>query len=343
MRIRMPIDIKSLYLNIKNDNKTGHTPTVATPLRQGSSIHTELAQILQIPETIGDQSKEGLSSHLLSKSRAEAKIVKAYIFDKVSVNGIPIECPYSYCIYIREETDPNNVHCGRQKVHYPQILDYEDEEICINNNAVIKAVSATLHDYAFIVQAFEYDTDTGYLNFDALIVGENSVPYSKVFVIKRGVGEKFAGIFNEYADIYDSEIIAMRSNLGYDKVSPDNFMEIMNANKELAISLIEEKFLQGSDKDYFVISRQYPYSMYDIEVRNGVQKSFVVLRFTSTKIKYFNLSSNTIRFINDFPESTQIVLITDINGTPQVNVFSSQEIGQMKKTINSVTYEQRGL
>ena len=33
--IRLPIDTKSLYFNIKNDNKTGHTATVATPLKQG--------------------------------------------------------------------------------------------------------------------------------------------------------------------------------------------------------------------------------------------------------------------------------------------------------------------
>ena len=36
--IRLPIDTKSLYFNIKNDNKTGHTATVATPLKQGASI-----------------------------------------------------------------------------------------------------------------------------------------------------------------------------------------------------------------------------------------------------------------------------------------------------------------
>ena len=32
MIIRLPIDIKLLYLNIKNDNESGHTATVATSL-----------------------------------------------------------------------------------------------------------------------------------------------------------------------------------------------------------------------------------------------------------------------------------------------------------------------
>lgn len=343
MILRMPIDIKSLYFNIKNDNKSGHTPTVATPLRQGSSVHTELAQILQIPETISVRSKGELSLHILSKSRAAAKIVKAFVFDNISVNGITIECPYSYCIYIREETDVNNVHCGRQKVHYPQVLEFDNEELSINNNAVVKAVSATLKDYAVIVRAFEYDTDTKCLNFDALIVGENGVPYSKVFLIKRGVGEKFASIFNEYADIYDTEIIAMRSKLGYDQVSPENFMEVMTFNKRLAISLVEEKYLCEPNTDYQILSNQYPYAMYDIEVKNGSKKSFIIVRFTSTKIRYFNLSSNTIRFINDFPEEIRVILVTDVNDNPQFHVYTSQNVSSMKKTINSVTFEQRGL
>ena len=33
-RIKLPIDTKSLYFNIKNDNLNGHTATVASPLRK---------------------------------------------------------------------------------------------------------------------------------------------------------------------------------------------------------------------------------------------------------------------------------------------------------------------
>ena len=50
--IRLPIDTKSLYFNIKNDNESGHTATVATPLKQGSSLHLELAEVYKIPENI---------------------------------------------------------------------------------------------------------------------------------------------------------------------------------------------------------------------------------------------------------------------------------------------------
>ena len=58
--IRLPIDTKSLYFNIKNDNETGHTATVATPLKQGASLHTELAEIYKIPENIDSINRENL-------------------------------------------------------------------------------------------------------------------------------------------------------------------------------------------------------------------------------------------------------------------------------------------
>lgn len=336
----MPLDLKSLYLNIKNDNQTGHTPTVATPLRQGSSIHSEIAQIINIPQNLSAASFENLSLYLVSNSRVQAKIVKAFLFNKISVNGIPLEIERSYCVYIREETDPNNVHCGRQKVHYPQKLCYEDDEVAIDNHAVIKSISKVLHDYAFIVQAFEYNTNTGNLNFDALIVGENNVPYSKVFLNKRGVGEKYTRIFNEYADIYDTEIISLRQKLGYDNVSPDNFMDVMAETKHKALLKVEG-ILRKRHVDYKGIGEQYPYSLFDFEFTEHDVKKYAIVRFTSTKINYFNLSSKSIRFINDFPEQTILFLICDIYGHPEVKEFHFEDLASMKKTIESVTYEVR--
>lgn len=342
MIIRMPIDLKSLYKNIKNDNQTGHTPTVATPLLQGKSVHVGIAQILELPENISPDCKERLSLHLLSKTRADARIVKAYLFEKISVNGCPIETNAAYCIYIREETNPQNVHFGRQKVHYPQSLRYEDVETLVDNNAVIQAVSQSLNNYAFIVRAFEYDTESGVLNFDALIVGENGIPYSKVFLIKRGVGEKFSSVFNEYADIYDSEIIAMRRKLGYDKVCPDNFMTIMGENKQIAIHQVVKKLEQDGINHTNVLSTQYPYALFDIEAILGMEKEYIIVRFTSTKVPYFSLTISQIKFLNCFPKQAKLYLVTDVNGVPTVHRFEPNDLEQMKKTISSVTYEYRG-
>ena len=195
--IRLPIDVKSLYFNIKNDNKTGHTATVATPLKQGASVREGLSRIMEIPENINSFSREELISKILAKSRAQAKIVGLYVFDRLSVNGVELDEYVSFCMYIREETDPQNVHYGRQKIHYPSSLRFEDNHITIDNRQVLRAVSEHLHNYAFLIEAFEYDTDSRILNFDATIVGEPNIPYSKVFINRRGVGNKFTSHFTE--------------------------------------------------------------------------------------------------------------------------------------------------
>ena len=110
------------------------------------------------------------------------------------------------------------------KLHYPSKLIYEDNELNINNREVYKEISNILGNYAFIIRSFEYETDDNSLNFDALIVGENNIPYSKVFINEKGVGNKFNVIFNENADDYDREIIALKKEYG-DEVNPYNYLE----------------------------------------------------------------------------------------------------------------------
>ena len=341
MKIRLPIDIKSLYFNIKNDNEKGHTATVATPLKQGASIHHELCKIRSIPENINPVSRENLVSKILFKSRAEVIITDVFVFDKISVNGEIVDTESSFCMYIREETGIDNVHLGRQKVHYPQSLNYSDLDVDINNREVLRKVSEALKDYAFIVEAFEYDTETKILNFDAFIAGENNIPYSKVFLNKKGVGNKFSAVFNEYADIYDSEIISLREHLGYDAVGPHNFVDILKSNNEMALTLVANSLSELNIEDYYIRSNEYPYTLYDIEYKVNNIKQYIIVRYTSTKIKYFNLSYNKIRFCNDFYKNIKIALITDINGTPCISYYSIDELNNMNKTINSITYESR--
>lgn len=340
--IRLPIDIKSLYFNIKNDNESGHTATVATPLKQGASIHTELAKIRNIPENINAFSKDKLIGQILSKSRAAAKITDVFVFDRISVNGINVNCSESFCIYIREETDPKNVHCGRQKVHYPPSLKYSDHDIEINNRKVVDAVSTTLFGYAYIVESFEYDSESKTLNFDALLVGEYGIPYSKVFLNKKGVGNKFSSIFNEFADTYDFEIIALREHLGYDSVGPVNYMDVVAKNKKIAMSAVEEDLKSAGFKNVRKMAEEYPYSLYDIVYEECGVKKYVIVRFTSTKIETFTLPYNKIKFCNDYSDTAKVALVTDVNGTCNVSWFSSNELNSMKKAINSIMYTSGG-
>ncbi len=340
MIIRLPIDTKSLYSNIKNDNKTGHTATVATPIKQGKSIHKELSRIREINENINPISREEVITKILSSSRAEAIITDVFVFDNLMVNGKSIDISSSFCMYIREETSPSNVHFGRQKLHYPPSFKYCDSEVEINNKEVMKKISELLLGYAFIIEAFEYDTETKILNFDAAIVGEHNVPYSKVFLNKRGVGNKFVSSFYEYADIYDSEIIALRENLGYKEVAPDNFVEVLQSNKKLALEIAIRQIKNASKIRVF--SDEYPYSLYDIEYIINGEKYYYIVRFTATKVHYFNLPMNKIMFCNEFSENVNVLLISNINREPVVSLYSIEELNNMSKTINSITYNAIG-
>ena len=339
--IRLPIDVKSLYFNIKNDNKTGHTATVATPLKQGASVREGLSRIMEIPENINSFSREELISKILAKSRAQAKIVGLYVFDRLSVNGVELDEYVSFCMYIREETDPQNVHYGRQKIHYPSSLRFEDNHITIDNRQVLRAVSEHLHNYAFLIEAFEYDTDSRILNFDATIVGEPNIPYSKVFINRRGVGNKFTSHFTEVSDIYDTEIISLREKYGYDAVTPENFNEIIAENTAIAHSLTINFLKSSSAENIRVLKEEYPYALYDVQyTENGVRK-YVIVKQTATKSKYFNLPLSKIQFCNDFSNQTLLLLVTDINGVPQIHKYSINELNRLNKSINSITYEDR--
>ena len=68
-------------------------------------------------------------------------------------------------IHTRRNGPLTNCHFGRLKIHYPMSLHYNDSEVEIDNKLVLKAVSAELLNYAFIVEAFEYDDESGVFNF----------------------------------------------------------------------------------------------------------------------------------------------------------------------------------
>ena len=339
--IRLSIDTKSLFFNIKNDNERGHTATVATPLKQGSVARPELFEIEKIPEGINCFSKEDLVSQILSKSRASAKINRVCVFEKIAVNGTELSGLPAFCIYIREETDPNNVHFGRQKLHYPMSLCFEDLNVEINNRSVLDAVSEHLHGYAFIVEAFEYCEETELLNFDVTVVGEPDIPYSKVFINRRGVGNKFVSHFHENSDVYDTEIIALREKLGYDAVHPDNFDAVMEENRLKAYQIAMEYLIGIGAQNIRNLKDEYPYSIYDIEYVLADTKRYLVIKHTATKSKYFTLPMSKVQFFHDFESRAQLFLVTDINGEFKTHIYTTDDLNGLNKSINSITYGDR--
>ncbi|MBQ5748340.1 MAG: hypothetical protein IIV83_06045, partial [Bacteroidales bacterium] len=220
-------------------------------------------------------------------------------------------------------------------------LVFEDLDVYINNRSVVKAISEELCNYAFLVEAFEYNTITGILNFDATIVGEHGIPYSKVFIKRRGVGNKFTLRFSENSDLYDSEIIALREALGYDSVSPDNFNEIMTLNTHQALELANGFIQSQGGTDIRVLADVYPFSLYDIEYKLLGSTRYLLVKHTATRSKYLSLPLNKVRFLNDFSDCAALLLVTDINGTPKLHTYSIADLNRMDKMINSITYKDR--
>ena len=148
-----------------------------------------------------------------------------------------------------------------------------------------------------------------------------------------------SSVFNEYADIYDTEIIALRKKLGYDNARPDNFLQIMDECKIRALKKVSD-YLRKKEKAVVKdISIQFPYSVYDYEVIKDGIKKYVIVRFTATNKCYFNIPSNCIRFISTFQHHVEVFLVCDVIGKPCIHRYSANDLFAMKKTIESVTYE----
>ena len=335
-RIVLPIDSKSLFLNIFNDNESGHTATVSTPIKQGNSTNERLMQIFKIPKQIDFNAKPKLIDELIKNSKSQIKINNVFIFDKVSVNGYVIDTDNTlFGMYIKEEVDPTKVQFGRIKLHYPLSLKFEDDDINIDNKYIMNLVSKKLNDYAFIVNSFEYDFDTDILNFNVTIIGENHIPYSKVFINNKGVGNKFTSIFNEFAESYDMEIISLRQKYGQE-IGPDNYLEYMEFAKEKAISSTELLLREEYSNNVVNISSMYPYSLYDFECRDGYKLKYVLVFYTTSNNEYFNISSKKLKFINDFKDDTEIIMLTNILGEEKVQKYNVDDILKFSKSINSL-------
>lgn len=340
MELRIPINRKSLYFNIFNDNLKGHTATVSTPIKQGRAVSEIVSTLKKIPSGLTQYSKDNLTLKIVSKGDTKVNIPQIFVFNRFSVNGVVISADKSFCIYVREEIDPRNVHYGRQKLHYPLSLSYEDQYIQIDNKCIIKKISEAVHDYAFIVDSFRYNTDTENFDFDVIIVGNNGVPYSKVFLNKRGTGNKLVTAFNEISDSYDFEIMSLRDSLGHDSIGPNNYYDVQIGIKKKAIGIVMNELIESGASSVRCVSDEYSNCLYDIEYYRKSVKYFAIVRYTATNVLYFNLSSRKIRFLNDFKENVLIAHVSDIINTGCLQWIDSKELENMKRSVNSVMFKE---
>lgn len=340
-KIILPIDIKSLFYNILNDNEKGHTCTVATPIKQGKAINKELLEIYKIPNQIDFEAFPEIINELTKNSKSIVRINNVFAFEKLKVNRVPLNVDASFCFYTKEEIDKTKAQFGRIKLHYPITLRYE--KLRINNRKVINAISDMLNGHAFLVESFEYCFDDGSLNFNVLIVGYNNIPYSKVFINNKGVGNKYSTLIKNDFDIYDVEIIPLRKKYGKD-VSTSNFNQYVDVGKSKAKDLVFKKLIsdkiipKGEIRD---ISKYYPYALFDLQYYKNEKIHYALVFSTYSKVKYFNLTWFQNYFIQAF-NNVSIFLVTDIDGDNNIYEINKTDLDNYSVQMNTIRFIEGG-
>jgi len=333
-KIILPIDTKSLYYNILNDNLKGHTCTVATPIKQGKTLNRYLKEVYKIPKQIDFELHDSLLRDLIKNSKSVVKINNVFVFNKLKVNGEIINVDASYCFYVKEEIDEKKAQFGRTKLHYPISLKYEPMNI--DNRRILNAISDKLNGYAFIVESFEYNFNDDSLDFNVLLVGYSNIPYSKVFINQKGIGGKYNQKIKNYFDLYDFEIVSMRKKLNV-VINTDNFVEYIE-NSRIKAKKISVKYLEKlGATDIRDISKDYPYSLFDLQYYLKGKIKYCIVFSTYTNKLYFDLSVNQNHFIKVF-NNASIIVVTDIENEAKINHIKINEIDSFSVLINGVRF-----
>ncbi len=333
------LDTKSYFFNIENDNDKGHTATVATILKQGSSINPALPLFQEAASNI-PTFPDGLLRECTKNSKSIVKIINILVFDKIYLNGRRLNIDAEFCIYLKQEIDPSRIQCGRIKLHYPLSLKFSDFQYNINNREVMSLISAELHDYAFLVSKFQLFDEPGKINIITTLIGPNSIPYSKVFLNYKGdATDKFSKVFNEIADNYEIEAPLMRKYgiPGIEIVDPSSYLQAYNYCKSLAISLFVHEQLAGCDD--IQIHSDYPYDVCDVEAIENNIKHYFCICFTATNQDYFFLSRDKNNLLWDFEEESFVILVKNIlSDKPIIERYSAKDIQDMSKEIEVLKY-----
>lgn len=335
LKIYIPIDSKSLFYNIFNDNKSGHTPTVCTPIQQGKSVHKEVEQIFKIPKQVDFYADDLLNDYLNKSSKSTTRVTNVFLFNNITVNGIKVEISDHFCMFVKEEVDQSKIQFGRIKLHYPLTIKYSGL-YTFDNKHVINKISEKLKNYSFVVRGFYYDFENDVLDFDVDIVGYNLIPYSKVFITNKGTGNKYVQDCHDTFDNYDVECIALKNHFGYENVSPANYLEILNEMRQISFDLLKMKL----DKNNVIfISKTYPYALFDINYEENGVKRYGIISSSATKDCYFNFSIRQWQFINDFCEYVDFYSITEIYGKRKIIKFTYDEILEMNSSIKAMSFK----
>ena len=337
------IDIKSLYLGIANDNEKGHTATVSTNLRQGSTIKPELDLFERSGSNIALCQEDSAVDQCIKNSKAQCRITNILIFSEIYVNGTKIDTNgSSFSIFLKQEIDESKQHFGRVKAHYPISLSFEAKDYSVSNRTVLMAIREFLGGFAFIVRGFEIH-DNHRIDFIVSIAGQNNINYSKVFLNYKGDAKnKFTKVFNEQADTYDFEIITMRRDgvPGVPEINPQTYPLALEYCEQRAKELCKAQLKsQYPTAEIYCLSDDYPYALYDFEIRDGAQILYVILSFTTTRMKFFYLSSIQYQFTSAFYQQGYLLLITDLlTKKPSIITYGFDKIENLNRSISMIKF-----
>lgn len=362
-KIRCKIDEKALYFGIYNDYDAGEVMTSSTPVNQSTNPSKWHHDIINFCNCGLDENKpipEGLLRQMIKKttSKANTRINKWFVFDKIKFDGKDLDTEYSFILYLKEEIDEfitkrdgtigRNTHLGRLKFHNPAKIRYNQDGYNIYNKGVLQAILEQNHGFAYVVRGFEVDTETKTLNIITSLIGLKGIFLSSVFKKKKGVGKKLLldEINFEAQDIATDSVVLFSTNSFSGQSSETDFDALRKTqveNGKLGEKYVYDNisnFIHGVINDLYHTSKDFPTSPYDIEYTDDKgYKQYIEVKSTSGSRGVFNMSSGEIKFMKEYQDRYALLLVTEVRSSmPHVKVFNGQQISRLRKEYPSVRF-----
>ncbi|MBO6030910.1 MAG: DUF3883 domain-containing protein [Prevotella sp.] len=358
MKYSFIIDEKSLFRGVYNDYKKGQSATVHTPLNQSQDKTKWRNDIYDFINGCKTEDKVDSLPKLLEEkcllkttSKASGKITHFYLFSNFSLDGVPFDVDCSFAMYVKEETSKNimqrngnmvaNTHFGRQKLHYPIAFAHMSDGYNIDNRKVLDKILEVNGGFAYVVDGFDYDTETKILNFKTTIIGIEGVLLSNVFKRKKGVGLKLLvdGISMDQPSLVSTtkKILTEEENKAFFETL-DKIQESSRSNGQIGEEYVYDnikKILGAEPEEKNHISKKYPQSPFDIECIVDGEKKYIEVKSTASDKKAFYMSKGERKFMDKYEQHYLLVLVTNVKSK-----HKKHSVYERKEIMNSNKMEQ---
>lgn len=355
MKYSFVIDEKSLFRGVKNDYKRGQSATVHTPLNQSQDKNKWRNDIYDFLKGCESEDKAGnlpemLEAKCLPKttSKASGIVVHFYVFSKFTLDGVSFNVDSSFAMYVKEETSESivqrngvttaNTHFGRQKLHYPIAFTHMSDGYNIDNRKVLDKILEVNGGFAYVVDGFDYDTETKVLNFKTTIIGLEGVLLSNVFKRKKGIGLKLLvdGISMDQPSLVSGaeKILTEEENKAFfetlDKIQKSSRSNGLKG-EEFVLDNIK-KILGAEPEEKNHISKKYPQSPFDIECIVDGKKKYIEVKSTGGEKKVFYMSKGERKFMDKYEQCYLLVLVTNVKSNhKKYSVYERDDIMNSSK------------